>query len=214
MVKHPPRLGAQFATLEQQNDTRVFGMWIFLATELMLFGGMFTMYSVYRAMYPDAFAEGSRHLDLALGGINTAVLIVSSVCIAMAVHDARRGAGRARIFWWLGGAAALGTAFLVIKGIEYYLHYTRGEFPVLNWTLTGAQANQVQLFFWLYFALTGVHAIHLSIGIALVGVMMLRALWRHFTPTSYTPLELSGLYWHFVDIIWIFLLPLLYLVTQ
>lgn len=206
-------LAPQFETLEQQNETRIFGMWIFLVTELMLFGAVFTMYSVYRVFYPDAFAEGSKHLDLMLGGINTAVLIISSVCVALADHSARSGNGRIKIVAWLAGGALLGTLFLVIKGYEYYLHYLRGEVPVLNWTVTGAGANHVQLFFWLYFAMTGVHAIHLIIGIGLVGVMMLRAFLGHLTQENYAPLEMTGLYWHFVDVIWIFLLPLLYLVS-
>lgn len=204
----------QFENLEQQHATRVFGMWIFLVTELMLFGALFLMYTVYRAFYPAAFVEGSRHLDLALGGINTAVLIVSSLCIALAIHTARTSAKRSQLALWLLAAAALGIVFMVIKGYEYFLHYQNGEMPVFNWTLTGAGAGHVQLFFWLYFAMTGVHAIHLSIGIALVGIMILRALLGNFKPNAYTPLEMTGLYWHFVDIIWIFLLPLLYLIAR
>lgn len=203
----------QFETLTQQTDTRVFGMWIFLVTELMLFGALFTIYSVYRAFYAEAFAEGSHHLDVVLGGINTAVLIVSSFCIAMADYSARRGVHRPKLVGWLFGAAALGALFLGIKGYEYYLHYLNGEVPVLHWTVGGEMAGQVQLFFWLYFAMTGVHAVHLLIGIGLVGIMMLRALLGHFSPESHAPLEMTGLYWHFVDIVWIFLLPLLYLIS-
>ncbi len=207
-------LDPQFETAQQQHETRTFGMWVFLMTELMLFGAMMTIYIAYRSFYPDAFVEGSRHLDLALGGINTGVLIVSSLLMALAVYRAQTSRSRFAIAVFLLGTAMLGTLFLIIKAYEYYLHYVNGEVPVLNFQYTGAQANQVQLFFWLYFALTGVHAIHLLIGIALVGIMILRALLGHFTPQKYTPVELTGLYWHFVDIVWIFLFPLLYLIAR
>ncbi len=207
-------LDIQFENPAQQHETRVLGMWIFLVTELMLFGAMFTMYTVYRSFYPNAFAEGSRHLDLALGGINTAVLIVSSLCIALAVHTSRSSTNRFQLGLWLLATAGLGALFLIIKGYEYSWHFINGEVPVLNWMYKGANAGQVQLFFWMYFAMTGVHAIHLLIGIGIVGVMLLRALLGHFKPEAYTLVELTGLYWHFVDIIWIFLLPLLYLIAS
>jgi len=207
-------LDPQFESTQQQHDTRTFGMWVFLLTELMLFGAMITIYIAYRSFYPDAFAEGSRHLDLALGGINTGVLIISSLLMALAVYRAQTSRNRLALALLLLGTAMLGTLFLVIKAYEYYLHYINGEVPVLNFQYAGAQVNQVQLFFWLYFALTGVHAIHLLIGIALVGVMILRALLGHFSPQKYTPVELTGLYWHFVDIVWIFLFPLLYLIAR
>lgn len=204
----------QFENTAQQHDTRIFGMWVFLATELMLFGGMFAIYTMYRAFYPTAFAEGSHHLDLALGSINTAVLIVSSLCIALAVHVARTSTRRLPLVLCLLATVGLGILFMGIKGYEYYLHYLNGEFPVLNWTYGGAQAGQVQLFFWLYFAMTGVHAVHLTIGIGLVSLLTLLALLGRYKPNSYTPIEMTGLYWHFVDIIWIFLLPLLYLIAK
>lgn len=204
----------QFENTAQQHDTRIFGMWVFLATELMLFGGMFAIYTMYRAFYPTAFAEGSRHLDLVLGSINTAVLIVSSLCIALAVHVARTSARRLPLVLCLFATVGLGILFMGIKGYEYYLHYLNGEFPVLNWTYGGAQAGQVQLFFWLYFAMTGVHAVHLTIGIGLVSLLTLLALLGRYKHNSYTPIEMTGLYWHFVDIIWIFLLPLLYLIAK
>jgi cytochrome c oxidase subunit 3 len=204
-------LDEQFVTLEQQHETRLLGMWIFLMTELMLFGAMFTMYIVYRAYYPDAFAEASQHLDLVLASLNTGVLIVSSLLFALAVHQAQTRANRAALVLLLLGTASLGALFIVIKGYEYYLHYVNGEVPGLNWSVQGLLAGPVQLFFWLYFAMTGVHAIHLLVGIGLVGIMILRAGRGDFTPNNYTPLEISGLYWHFVDIVWIFLLPMLYL---
>lgn len=214
MAESAAHLDMQFENTAQQHDTRIFGMWVFLATELMLFGGMFTIYTVYRAFYPSAFAEGSRHLDLVLGSINTAVLIVSSLCIALAVHVARTSGKRLTVAFWLLATTGLGVVFLGIKGYEYYLHYLNGEVPVLNWTYGGAQAGQVQLFFWLYFAMTGVHALHLLIGIGVVTLLMLLALRGRYKPVSYTPVEMTGLYWHFVDIIWIFLLPLLYLIAK
>lgn len=214
MAETAAHLDMQFENTAQQHDTRIFGMWVFLATELMLFGGMFTIYTVYRAFYPSAFAEGSRHLDLTLGSINTAVLIVSSLFMALAVHAARTSARRLPLALCLSATVGLGILFLGIKGYEYYLHYLNGEVPVLNWTYAGAQAGQVQLFFWLYFAMTGVHALHLFIGIGLVSLLTLLALLGRYKPDSYTPVEMTGLYWHFVDIIWIFLLPLLYLIAK
>jgi cytochrome c oxidase subunit III len=207
-------LDPQFDSLEQQHHARTFGMWIFLVTELMLFGAAFTLYAAYRVFYPEAFAEGSNHLDLAIGGINTVVLIVSSLMMALAVQRAQMGSGRITIALLLLLTAGLGTVFLGLKGYEYYLHVVNHEIPGVDFHFEGPLAQQVELFFFLYFAMTGVHAIHLIIGISLVGVMIVRSMLGHFTPASYTPLELTGLYWHFVDIVWVFLLPLLYLIGR
>lgn len=208
------RIDPQFDSLAQQHEARTFGMWIFLVTELMLFGALFTLYGAYRVFYPEAFAAASNRLDLTIGTANTAVLIVSSLMMALAVQRAQRGSSRMSIALLLVMTAGLGTLFLGLKGYEYYLHLVNREVPGLNFQYEGALAPQVELFFMLYFVMTGVHAIHLMIGIGVVGVMTVRALLGQFTPASYTPLELSGLYWHFVDIIWVFLLPLLYLIGR
>jgi len=194
-------IGEPYQTLEQQHETAEFGMWIFLATELMLFGGLFTAYTVYRTVYPDGFGEGSRHLDLVYAAPNTAILLISSLTMALAVSSAQLGRAR-RLRWYLIATAVLGVVFMVIKGAEYYKHFTDGMVPALNWTYGGAPS--VELFFIAYFLMTGLHAVHLLIAIGLVVVLVL-------VRARSTSVEMVGLYWHFVDIIWTFLLPLLYL---
>ncbi len=183
-----------------ERETAELGMWVFLATEVMLFGGLFTAYTVYRAIYPVGFAEGSRLLDLTLGTVNTVVLIVSSGTMALAVSAARLGQRRlVRVL--LVATGLLGLVFLAIKALEYQHHLAEGLVPGLAWHYSAARANEVQLFMLAYFAMTGLHAIHLTIAVGLV----LFATWFR------TRLEILALYWHFVDVIWIFLLPLLYL---
>jgi cytochrome c oxidase subunit 3 len=201
----------QFRDLEQQRETAELGMWIFLMTELLLFGALFTAYAVYRLSYPATFAAASRDLEAGLGAINTAVLICSSLGMALAVYGAQTG-GRKRLLIGLALAIILGTVFMVIKGVEYYHHYQHQEFPGLSFNYKGAHPDQAQVFFFLYFAMTGVHAVHLSVGIILVTFIFIKAYRRAYSPAYYTPVEISGLYWHFVDIVWIFLFPLLYLI--
>jgi cytochrome c oxidase subunit 3 len=203
-------LGPQYNTLEQQDHTASFGMWVFLATELMLFGGLFTAYTFYRTVYTEGFAEGSRHLDLLLGGTNTAVLICSSISMALAVRSAKLGQRRTLLLL-LGVTAALGAVFMGIKGVEYWKDAADGLVPRLAWYYDGPYPRAVQLFMLAYFALTGLHAIHLTIAIGAV-LIVLGMAWRGaFPPAHYAPVEVLGLYWHFVDMVWIFLLPLLYL---
>jgi cytochrome c oxidase subunit 3 len=203
-------LGEQYQTLAQQHHTAEFGMWIFLATEVMLFGGLLTAYTVYRTVYPAGFAEGSRHLNLLYGGTNTAVLILSSMTMALAVHSARVGAKR-HLVWYLVATALIGTLFMALKGAEYYEHFLSGEVPGLAWRYVGPYPGPVEIFFFAYFALTGLHAVHLSIAIVLGLITALMAARGVFPPERHIPIEMFGLYWHFVDIMWIFLLPLLYL---
>jgi cytochrome c oxidase subunit 3 len=203
-------LGHHFNTLEQEHEAAEFGMWIFLMTELMLFGGLFLGYIVYRTVYSQGFAEGSRHLELSFGGPNTVILIISSLTMVLAVRSAQLGMARS-LFWYLLATAALGTLFMTIKGAEYYKHFVDGTVPVLNWTYAGPFPNQVQLFFFAYFALTGLHSIHLTIGIVIVVIAAIMARRGSFLLERHIPLEMIGLYWHFVDMVWMFLLPLLYL---
>jgi cytochrome c oxidase subunit 3 len=204
-------IGEQFRTLEQEHETAQLGMWIFLATELMLFGGLFTGYAVYRTVYPEGFAEGSRHLDLIYAGPNTGVLLLSSLTMALGVHSAQTGRSRSTS-WYLVLTALFGALFMGIKGAEYYKHFLDGTVPVLAWSVTGANAAAVQLFFITYFVMTGVHAVHLVIGIGIVLVTAVLARRGAFLPPPrHTPVEIVGLYWHFVDVIWTILLPLLYL---
>jgi cytochrome c oxidase subunit 3 len=207
--EHPP-LGHHFHTLEQEHQAAEFGMWLFLMTELMLFGGLFVGYIFYRTVYSDGFAEGSRHLDLSYGGPNTVILIVSSLTMVLAVRSAQLGAQR-RLVWYLLATAVLGTIFMLIKGAEYDKHFIDGTVPVLAWNYAGPYPNQVQLFFFAYFALTGLHSVHLTLGIIVVLIAAFMASRGAFLVERHIPLEMIGLYWHFVDIVWIFLLPLLYL---
>ncbi len=186
-------VSSHWATLEQEHDASLLGMWVFLATELLLFGGLFTAYTVYRTLYPAAFAEGSRHLDAVLGGINTVVLIASSGTMAMGVNRARRGS-RPRL--WLILTALLGAVFLAIKGVEYQRHFAEG-------LVFGTP--QVQLFMVAYFTMTGLHAVHLTVAVGIVAVLA-------FARARALTYQVVGLYWHFVDVVWVFLLALLYLV--
>jgi cytochrome c oxidase subunit 3 len=207
----PPSLAHQFDDIGQQRETATLGMWIFLATEFMFFGGLFMAYIAYRYLYPQAFAEGSQHLKNLLGGANTGILLSSSLTMALAVHAVHAGRRGATVAFLLL-TMALGAVFLGIKGYEYFSEYQEGLVPALNFTFDGAQAQQVKLFFILYFLMTGLHAIHMTIGMCVVLAMAVLAWRRRFSPEYYTPVELVGLYWHFVDIIWVFLYPLLYLI--
>ncbi len=207
----PAQLSSQFATLEQQHETRTFGMWVFLMTELMLFGGLFTTYILYRYAYPAGFVEGSHHLEVNLGAINTAVLLTSSLTMALSVHFGQLG-NRKAIVLFLVLTLFLGLVFLGIKGLEYYHHYLDQNVPGIHWSFEDANANSVQMFFVLYFVMTGLHALHLIIGCLLVTLMLIQVVIGRIGAVYWSPLELTGLYWHFVDIIWIFLLPLLYLI--
>jgi len=203
----------QFDDVEQQHDASTLGMWIFLVTEIMFFGGVFTAYVAYRSAYAGAFAHASNHLNLVLGTVNTAVLITSSLTMALAVHAAQLG-HRRRLLVWLVLTMTLGTTFLVIKGIEYGHKFEEGLVPGPAFTYAGPDAPQAQLFFSIYFTLTGIHALHMIIGIVVLAVLVLRAREGRFGASYYTPVELTGLYWHFVDIVWIFLFPLLYLLGR
>lgn len=203
----------QFDDVEQQYEAASLGMWVFLLTEIMFFGGLFTGYTVYRAAYPAAFAEGSHHLDIVLGGINTAVLISSSLTMALAVHSAQLGERQA-LTRFLVLTMLLGLVFLGIKGVEYAHKFEEHLVPGHAFLVEGPHAPQVQLFFGFYFGMTGMHALHMVIGLGILAVLVWQA-WRgHFSPLYSTPVELTGLYWHFVDIVWIFLFPLLYLLGR
>jgi cytochrome c oxidase subunit 3 len=210
---HHPALQHHFQTLEQQQEASTMGMWIFLVTEVMFFGGLLTAYLVYRVWYPLAWAEGSLELDIRLGAFNTVVLIGSSLTMALAVRSAQTGAQKATVRWLLF-TMALGLTFLVVKFFEYREKYLLHHIPGPNFQFEGPEASQVQIFLSLYFGLTGLHALHMVIGFAILAVITWMAHRRRFSPEWHTPVELSGLYWHFVDIVWIFLFPLLYLVDR
>ncbi|MBI1293713.1 cytochrome c oxidase subunit 3 family protein [bacterium] len=202
-----------FKNYEHQHESTKLGMWVFLATELLFFGGLFLGYLVYRASYPEAFVEASNHLIVWLGTLNTFFLLTSSLCVAWAVHDVRTHRPR-RAALLLVAVVVLALIFLGIKGYEWFLEYEEGLIPGINFTYSGPLARGVGLFFAQYFVMTGLHAIHMIIGIFVVAIMAWRS-WRgHFTPTDFDPIELTALYWHFVDIVWIFLFPLLYLIGR
>jgi cytochrome c oxidase subunit 3 len=179
----------------------------------MFFGGLLLAYLIYRVWYPTAWSEGSLDLDIVLGGFNTVVLIGSSLTMAFAVRAAQTGWQKGTI-WYLIVTMALGMTFLVVKFFEYKHKYELNHIPGTNFHYEGPHANQVEIFFALYFALTGLHALHMVIGFGLLSVILWMAWKGRFSPRWYTPVEMSGLYWHFVDIVWIFLFPLLYLVDR
>jgi cytochrome c oxidase subunit III len=210
---HHPALQHHFEDLEQQHEASTLGMWLFLVTEVMFFGGLLLAYTLYRIWYPTAWALGSEELNIYLGGFNTVVLIGSSLTMALAVRSAQTGAQRATVGWLLL-TMSLGLTFLVVKFFEYKEKFELNHVPGPNFRFEGAESPHVQIFFSLYFALTGVHALHMIIGFVLLSVIATMAYRKRFSPEWYTPVELAGLYWHFVDIVWIFLFPLLYLVDR
>ena len=204
-------LAHQFDDLAQQYEASNLGMWAFLLTEVMFFGGLFVSYTVYRTAYLAGFIAGSQHLNVLLGTLNTAVLLSSSLTMALAVHAAQEGHTRLLSRFVLL-TMLLGLVFLGIKGSEYVLEYREGLVPVLKFVYSGPHAPQVQLFMIFYFVMTGLHALHMLIGLSLLTVLVVLAWRQQFSAAYHTPVEVIGLYWHFVDIVWIFLYPLLYLV--
>jgi cytochrome c oxidase subunit 3 len=211
-VEHPPGLQHHFDTPEQQQESSSLGMWIFLVTELMFFGGMFLGYTVYRNVYHEAFASTSRYMNVMLGAFNTGVLICSSLTMALAVRSAQIGRRKALI-WFLIGTLLLGSVFLGVKAVEYHEKWEDHHIPGPEFHYDDSRfAQQAQILFFLYFAMTGMHAIHMIVGAGLLIWLILMSIRERFSPAWYTPVEMVGLYWHFVDIVWIFLFPLLYLI--
>ena len=209
---HPQGLAHQFDDLAQQHEASTIGMWGFLITEVMFFGGLFMAYILFRGYYPDAMIEASHHLDWKLGFVNTLLLLVSSLTMALAVHAAQEGHRKATVNFLIV-TMVLGAGFLGIKAIEYSDKWHHGLVPGWNFDLTQfADPMKAQAFYFLYFAMTGVHALHMVIGLGVVAWIAWRAKRGEFTPHYYNPVEMTGLYWHFVDIVWIFLYPLLYLI--
>lgn len=223
-------LAHHFDDIEQQREAGTLGMWAFLVTEVMFFGGLFLAYILYRTKYPVEFAVASNSLNVTMGFINTLVLICSSLTMALAVYCSQIGRRR-QLIGFLLLTMVLGATFLVIKGVEYHEKFVEHHIPVrfptyeFKWESHAAEegsghtessvavdTGNVEMFFFLYFAMTGVHALHMVIGLGILTTLVLMARRGRFTPEYHSPVELSGLYWHFVDIVWIFLFPLLYLV--
>jgi cytochrome c oxidase subunit III len=206
-------LAHHFESLDQQKEAATLGMWVFLVTEVLFFGGLFAGYAIYRTWYPDAFAAASRELDIVLGSINTVVLITSSLTMALAVHAAQTGERRL-VLWLLLATMALGATFLGIKGVEYYHKFAEHHVPGPAFSFEPEYFSQAQIFFSFYFMMTGLHALHMVIGLGIM-LVMLWWTWNGTITFDYAnPIEISGLYWHFVDIVWIFLFPLLYLIGR
>ncbi len=259
---HASHLAHHFDSPEQQFESGKLGMWLFLATEILLFGGLFCAYAVYRANHPEIFIYAHRYLDKVLGGINTGVLIFSSLTMAWAVRAAQKGQQRA-LKWLLAITIACGFVFLGIKVVEYHHKWKEGllwgkrfaphaegvrapappvapaaaappgasgeESTLLPQAAPGPPGlagsgsaparhepdgppKNVQIFFGVYFTMTGLHGVHVIAGMVLLGAMLVRAARGDFGPEYFTPVDLTGLYWHLVDLIWIFLFPLLYLI--
>jgi cytochrome c oxidase subunit 3 len=188
-------------------------MWVFLVTEIMFFGGLFAAFIVYVSSYSEGFGQGSRHLDLALGSINTVVLIGSSLTMAMAVWSAQRSR-RSLLLLFLALTLALGLVFLGIKTVEYSHKFHEHLVPGPGFRFDSPVARNVQLFFSFYFAMTGMHALHMVVGVGILTYLLVGA-WRgRYSAEYFNPVEISGLYWHFVDIVWIFLFPALYLIAR
>jgi cytochrome c oxidase subunit 3 len=203
-------LAHHFEDLDQQHEAVSLGMWAFLVQEVMFFGGLFACYLVFRTRYPGAFAEGSSHLPTELGTLNTAVLIGSSLTMALAVREAQLGRGRKSALF-IAGTMVLALVFLGVKSVEYSHKWHDGLVPGLHWMpQPGADPHLLQ-FYAMYFVMTGCHALHMLIGLGLM-VVVARKAWRGvYSPQNYLGVEILGLYWHFVDLVWIFLFPLLYL---
>ena len=210
---HHPALAHHFDNLAQQGEASTLGMWVFLVTEVLFFGGLFLVYLVYRSTYPEAFIAGSHELDVLLGGINTAALITSSLTMALAVHAAQTG-HRRTLMIFLVVTMVLGAAFLGIKSVEYYHKFVEHHVPGPAFQFEEEYIKHAQLFFSLYFIMTGVHATHMIIGLGILAVLLYYTRRGKYDAEYYNPLEMTGLYWHFVDIVWIFLFPLLYLIGR
>jgi cytochrome c oxidase subunit 3 len=249
-TEHHPALVHQFDDMEQQKEASTFGMWVFLLTEIMMFGGLFAAYLIYRLKYYPAFVAGSTSISVSWGFANTLVLIGSSFTMAMGVWYAQKGK-RGPQMWFIIATMFLGAVFLGVKAKEYYDKYDECHIPghvigkgfnawggceagnpklgniaeeiqerareagqELPESVAIQTAQQTEIFFSFYFAMTGLHAFHMVIGLGLMSWLLLRASRGEFGPDYFTPVELGGLYWHFVDIVWIFLFPLLYLISR
>ncbi|MBJ6759670.1 cytochrome c oxidase subunit 3 family protein [Myxococcaceae bacterium JPH2] len=206
------KLAAHFASLDVQKHAARLGMWLFLATEILLFAGLFACYAAYRFLFPEAWAASSRSLDLLMGSINTIVLITSSFTAAMAVHYAKEGKNKmvGHMFFL---TLLMAGAFLVIKYFEYKHKFHIGTLPGRYYFYDGIQVPGAPMFFTVYFASTALHAFHVIIGMTVLAIIMVRAYRKgDFGPNNYTAVELGSMYWHLVDLVWIFLFPMLYLV--
>lgn len=200
-----------FVDADQQFEAAKMGMWIFIVTEILMFGGLFAAYIVFRLWYPELFSLASEQLDTFWGTVNTVVLIGSSLAVAMAIKSAQLNQIK-NIAINLGITLTLAGVFMVIKYFEWTHKFDLGIFPGEFYAFDGIDHPKANVFFSLYYLMTGLHGIHVLIGMGLMSWLLWRALKGHFNSEYYTPVEITGLYWHLVDIIWIFLFPLFYLI--
>jgi cytochrome c oxidase subunit 3 len=204
----------QYASLDQQGSTAELGMWVFLVNETIFFGALIFTYFLYRMSYPDEFAAAAKDTVLWCGSVNLFILLTSSLTMVLAINGAAQDEQR-KMIWWLTATAALGFAFLFIKGYEYYQDFEDRVVPVVNFAVRPEQGRAGELFWVFYWVATGLHAIHLTTGIGLVLYMLLWRIRRgEITPAYYAPLEVVGIYWSFVDAVWLFLYPCIYLVGR
>ncbi len=209
----------QFEDIDQQNESYMVGMWTFLVTEVMFFGALFLVYCLFRWKYSADFTAAHHELNITMGAANTTVLLFSSFTMVMAVHFAQLKQ-KAKVLPFLGATIACAATFLVVKYFEYSQKFEHHLYPGQNFKpeamhLHGANPNAAQLFYSMYFAMTGLHAIHIIAGILVIGALML--FWVKDNPLvteDFMPTEMVGLYWHFVDLVWIFLFPLFYLIPS
>jgi len=214
-VQHTARAPElQFDTLERQQRAATLGMWVFLASEVLFFSGLFAVYAASRAMYAEAFRAAAAHADLTLGTVNTFLLLTSSYAVALAASGPRRHSSRRATIWLLLLAVALGVTFLILKAVEYAHHFAEGIYPASAYHFDKLPGDGPRMFFTLYYFMTGLHALHVIVGIGLLS-WLARRVWRgDFNTGYYVPLELGGMYWHLVDIIWLFLWPMFYLLRS
>lgn len=216
-LRHDSYPAEQFEDTDQQKLTATLGMWTFLATEVLFFGVMFLGFYVYRMRWPDAFAETARDLKWYLGGLNTAILLGSSYFMSLAVHSAREG-DLTRLLRRLLITIMMGVIFLGIKFTEYVIEYHDHLIPALSYSQISPagemRPGQAPLFMTFYFVMTGFHALHMIVGLCVLGVLAIFTKQGNFSAAYHNPVEMAGLYWHFVDMVWVFLYPTLYLLRH
>ncbi len=208
-----PYLAHHFDDIVQQRESVSLGMWVFLLTEIMFFGGIFFSYTIYRYLHPQMFHDMSHHLDVQLGTLNTGILLTSSLTMALAVNAAQRGLKK-RLTFLLGVTMSAGIAFLVIKYFEYAHKFHVGSVPGKLWHFDTPYGNEAQLFYSLYFGATGLHGFHVLIGVGILAWFTVQAARGAYPKERYQRVEMVGLYWHFVDLIWIYVFPLFYLIGR
>lgn len=210
-VEKPSFVQHHFSDAEQQAETAKLGMWIFLLTEVLLFGGLFAFYTIYRAWHPEMFFEAHKYLNVTLGATNTFVLITSSLTMALSIRSMQLN-NKKHTIWFLVVTLLLAATFLLIKYFEYSHKFHEGQLPGKYYTFGDIDIANPHIFFSVYFVMTGLHGIHVIVGMIVITWILIRTTKNEFSADYYTPIEMTGLYWHLVDLIWIFLFPLLYLI--